>query len=33
MLKDFRRGAIKKEDDLDYGFTTAELWPDKHELK
>jgi hypothetical protein len=28
-----RRGTLKKENDLDYALTTAELWPDKHELK
>lgn len=33
MLKDFRRGAIRKMDGLEYGMTTAELWPDKNELK
>jgi hypothetical protein len=34
LLKDhFRRGTINKQNDLNYGLTTAELWPDKHKLK
>lgn len=33
LLKDFRRGAVIKEGDLEYRITTAELWPDKNELK
>jgi len=34
LLKDhFRRGTLIKEGDLEYGLTTAELWPNKHKLK
>jgi hypothetical protein len=34
LLKDhFRRGTLLRENDLDYGLTTAELWPNKHNLK
>ncbi len=24
---------MRKENDLEYALTTAELWPDKHQLK
>ena len=34
LLKDqFRRGTIKKWDDMEFGLATAELWPNKHDLK
>ena len=34
MLRDhFRRGTLNKFDDLDYGITTAELWPEKDKLR
>lgn len=33
LLKDFRRGAVIKENGLEYRITASELWPDKNELK
>jgi hypothetical protein len=34
LLKDhLRRGSIRKDNDLDYGLTSAQLWPNKHELR
>lgn len=30
LLRDMRRGGLIKGDDMEYGLTTAELWPDKN---
>jgi len=33
LKENFSRGTINLHDDLNYGLTTAELWPDMIELK